>query len=200
MIYSIDGSNITSVYNASGSLVGEAFDINGNKVHGGDNYNNPTYTHLRDISIANTQSFDIYDGILFQFRAGSGVSDKVTTANINTGAIITSNITITSEHGDCASFSNEKYDQADEFPLLYVSADTSPYIYINRVTESSAQLVKTFYLPYDVAGYHPCGTYDWDSNIMYTIGTVKDDYQSDQGGTNPCIVCKWDLTLSLIHI
>lgn len=193
MIYDIDGVSLVNAYNKSGSLLNETYDINGNRVFS-RKYQNPTYTYLKDISISNTQGFDIYNGTLFQFRAGSGISNKMTTANFSTGAIISSNVTITSDHGDSATFSTEKYDEADDFPLLYVSADTSPYIYVNRVTSSSATLVKTFYLAYNVAGYHAVGTFDWANNIMYTIGTVKDDYQSDQGGTNPCIVCKWDLT------
>lgn len=116
----------------------------------------------------------------------------MTTANFGTGSIITSNIDITSDHGDCATFSRTKYANSDTYPLLYVSADTSPYIFINRVTDTSAELVKTYKMSYEVAGYHFCGTYDWDNNIMYTIGTVKDDYISPTD--NPCIVCKWDLS------
>lgn len=192
-LYKLNGTQANTAYALEGSRLGVAYDADGNAILLLPDYSNPTYASLVNISIANTQGFDIFNGTLFQFRAGSGVSDLVTTANIDTGAIITANIPITSDHGDSAAFSAEYYDEADDFPLLYVSADTSPYIYVNRVTDSSATLIRTIYLPYDVAGYHACGSFDWANNIMYTIGTVEDNYIDDDGGNNPCIVCKWDL-------
>lgn len=158
-------------------------------------YSRPTYKQSKTISIANRQGFDIYNGMLFQFRANlSNLSNKMATANYNTGAIINTDIDVVSGHGDSASFSNQKYDPSDDYPLLYVSGDTVPYIYINRVTENSATLIKTIYISNEIAGYNFCGTYDWDNNIMYTTGTTENNWQSDLDGKNKCIVCKWDLT------
>lgn len=197
MVYDIGGNALNTIYSIDGDALDVACDIDGNEVFSAVEMDYTEYTveHLRDINIANTQGFDIYDGTLFQFRAGSGVSNRVTIANINTGTILAANVSVTSDHGDSATFSRTRYNPTDRFPLLYVSADTSPYIYVNRVTDSTATLIQTLYLPYNVAGYHAVGTYDWSKHIMYTIGTVEDNYLDDDGGENPCIVCKWDLSM-----
>ena len=193
MLYNISGTAVSVAYDVENTEIMTVYDINGLPIPIA-NYNNPTYTPLFTVTVNNTQGFDIHNGVMFQFRAGGSVSDVFTSIDMATGSIIASDVTAVSGHGDSATFSTEYYAENDEYPLLYVSADTTPYIYVDRVTASSSTLVQTIYLPYTVAGYHACATFNWHRNIMYTVGTVEDNYLTDDDGKNPCIVCEWDLS------
>ena len=100
---------------------------------------------------------------------------------------------IDSAHGNCAQFSNEFASSSDSFPLLYVASDdANNTVYVNKVTDSAATLVRTLTFPTATAGYHITFGLDSISQKIYTIGYDINDFQTAAG--NGCILCAWDLT------
>ena len=98
------------------------------------------------------------------------------------------------DHGDSATFSDEFYNVSDEFPLLYVTADTTPaLIYVDRINRSSSSLIRTLKFPAS-AGYYGAGAFDFQNNICWLLAYSKNNYQTDDGGTNKTVVSKWDLS------
>lgn len=198
-IYNVDRGMLQNAYNVSGVAINTAYDVDGNIVFGGEpipiDYDNYTISPLYNISVANCQGIAINNGVLFQFRAsGSSVTDTVCLFNFSDGSDIIRNMSIDSDHGDSATFSNEYYASSDEFPLIYVTADTSPaIIYVNRITRTSATLVKTLKFP-QTAGYYGAGAFDWENDICYLLAYKKNNYQTDDSGTNTTVVSKWDLS------
>ena len=195
-IYNKNGSILNSAYNKSGSLLASAYDVDGINVFGNSiNYDNYTASSLYTISTQNCQGIAVYNNVLFQFRAsGTSVTDKVCLFDLSDGSVIIRDMTIKSDHGDSATFSTEFYDQNDEFPLIYVTADTTPAkIYVNRVSRSSSTLIKTLVFP-QTAGYYGAGAFDWENNICYLLAYKENNYQSDDGGANTTVVSKWDMS------
>lgn len=194
-IYEINGNPLSIAYEKDGSTLNTAYDIDGDVIFsGGVDYDNYTIESLFTISVNNCQGIAINNGVLFQFRGGGGVSDTLCLFNASTGADITRNMTIESDHGDSATFSTSKYDESDEFPLIYVTADTTPAkIYIDRVSRSSASLIKTLVFP-SSAGYYGAGAFDFENNICYILAYAESNYLTDDGGANTTVISKWDLT------
>lgn len=198
-IYDVNGNPLSSVYDVSGNELQTAYDVEGNLIYTKDvDYTDYTITSYCSVSLSPTQGFDIYNGIIFQFLANnSNISDRMATVNAQSSSVINSNISATSGHGDVATFSSEFYDENDTYPLIYVSSDSNPTnIYVNRVTTSSSQLVKTLYFP-NIAqtGYNTGHAYDEENQIMYILGyTMANSWGSDQGGENKVLVSKWDMT------
>lgn len=198
-IYDLNGHLLNSAYDLHGSALNNAYDINGHNVFNGEivpvNYDDYTAQDLYHIDVGNCQGIAIYNNVLFQFRAsGTFLVDTVCLFNFANGSDITRNMTIKSDHGDSATFSREFYVNSDEFPLLYVTADSTPAkIYVNRVTRNSATLVKTLIFPQS-AGYYGAGAFDWDNNICYLLAYKQNNYQTDDGGSNTTVVSKWDLS------
>lgn len=197
-VYNLNGNVLSALYFKDGSEISEAYDITGNVIFDDYispvDYDNYTVQSLYSISIANCQGIAINNDVLFQFRGGGGVSNNLNLFNFSNGEDIIRGMAVVSDHGDSATFSQEYYDEGDEFPLLYVTADTTPAkIYINRVTRSSATLIKTLIFPQS-AGYYGAGAFDWDNNICYLLAYKKNNYQTDDSGTNTTVVSKWDLS------
>ena len=135
-----------------------------------------------------TQAMAISNNVLFQLLADGFVQlyDFLSGNFIN-------GYNITSGHGDCAQFGNTKYAEDDEFPLLYITSDTTPAkIYINRVTRTSSELVKTLFFPSEKTGYYSGHAIDFEKNIAYQIGYKNESYYINDG-TNKMIVSSWDL-------
>lgn len=197
-IYGLNGQALQTAYNKNGTIINTAYDKSGNVVFNGEptpvDYDNYTMTALYTNGTRNCQGIAVHDGVLVQFRGGGGVSNIVCLFNFSTGGAIKSDMAITSDHGDSATFSREYYESGDEFPLIYVTADTTPAkIYINRITRNDATLVKTLIFP-SSAGYYGAGAFDWDNNICYLLAYKKNNYQTDDSGTNTTVVSKWDLS------
>lgn len=193
MLYDVNGNTITFAYDTSGTTLDTVYDVNGDAISGGTvDYDNYTITPLwsRSPSLGSCQGIEVYGGVLFQFRN----DDNVCLFNFENGSDIMLNLTIESDHGDSATFSKEFYAQSDEFPLIYVTADTSPAkIYVNRITRSTASLIKTLTFPL-TAGYYGAGAFDWNNNICYLLSYKEQNYQTDDGGANTTVVSKWDLS------
>lgn len=198
-IYNLVGDTLSAVYNTGGEIINTAYDKNGNIVYSDQlpsvDYDDYTLQDLYHINVGNCQGIAVYNNVLFQFRAsGTSVVDTVCLFNFANGSDITRNMSIESDHGDSATFSKEFYAPRDEFPLLYVTADTTPAkIYVNRVTRSSATLVKTLIFPQS-AGYLGAGAFDFDNDICYLLAYKQNNYQTDGGGSNTTVVSKWDLS------
>lgn len=197
-VYSVVGDILSAVYDKIGARLNSAYDINGNIIYSGEpvpvDYDNYTMTPLNSISVRNCQGIAIHDNVLFQFRGGGGISNTLCLFTFPDGGDITRDMAITSDHGDSATFSREFYDVSDEFPLIYVTADTTPAkIYVNRVTRSAATLIKTLIFP-SSAGYYGAGAFDWDNNICYLLAYKQNNYQTDGGGANTTVVSKWNLS------
>ena len=140
-------------------------------------------------SSAAGQGFGIFGDTLFQCYAGGVVQLYDMTDGSKTAEY-----TLVGDHCDCVDFSNEYYDASDAYPLMYVTADTTPaVVYVNRVTASGATLVRTLRFPQADTGYYAGHAIDAISNRLYMIGYSENSYQSDPNGTNDMIVTKWNL-------
>lgn len=200
-VYDVSGDSLSVLYGESGTSVNVAYDIDGNLVFNGDpvpipvDYDDYTLSSLYNISITHCQGLAISNNVLFQFgTSGSSSEDKVCLFDFISGSDITRDMTIESDHGDSATFSKEYYASGDEFPLLYVTADTTPaIIYVNRVTRTTSTLIRTLVFPQS-AGYYGAGAFDWDNNVCYLLAYKQNNYQTDGGGSNTTVVSKWDLS------
>ena len=199
-IYDVNGTSLLTVYNISGTSLQTAYDVDGNVIFTSGSpvidYSNYSISNYCSVSLSPTQGFDIYNGIIFQFMAtGTSVSNRMATINAQTSAIINNNISASSDHGDSASFSNEKYDQSDDYPLIYVTSDTNPaLVYINRVTQTTSTLIKTLAFPLNKTGYYAAACVDFENDICYMVGYSEQNYKTDDGGNNKTVVSKWDLS------
>jgi len=196
MIYNVDSNVLLSPKTKDGADTDILYDKNGAQVFaGGIDYRTYTKTAYCGLALANMQGFDINSGIIFQFRAGSAVNNTMCTINAANGSIIQNNIAASSEHGDSASFSKEKYNEADDYPLLYVTSDTNPAkVYVNRVTQTTSSLVKTLVFPLDKTGYYAAHAYDEENGVMYMIGYSERNYLSSNDGSNKTVISRWDMT------
>lgn len=131
------------------------------------------------------QDFDVYNGVLFQLYS----NDYVALVNNDTGTLIT-HYAITSGHGNACQFSDEFYDANDTYPLLYSFDYTTNLVYVNRVTDSGATLVRTYKL--DTAGYRFSGGLDVKNNQLVTIHYINNS--SLDATNNGCKISVWDLS------
>ena len=134
------------------------------------------------------QGFAIYDGVLFQLYA----NDKVILADLETGSIITT-LDIKSDHGDTIDFSNEFYSASDEFPLAYITSDTTPCkVYVVRITRTGTTLIRTLYFgDIEKTGYYAGHCLDVDSNALYLVGYKANSYYEAEN--NEMIISRWNL-------
>lgn len=194
-IFAVNARPLSSAYSVSGAELLSAYDKSGGIVFTKTDYSTYQKTQFLSVGISATQGFDIYNGVIFQFVTPTSAGNKMTTANTSTASIIASQIACASDHGDSASFSDEFYASGDSFPLLYVTSDTNPAkVYVNRVTTTSSQLVKTLSFPLDKAGYYAALCLDVENSIAYMVGYSKQNYQTDDSGTNKTVISKWDLS------
>ena len=146
-------------------------------------YNLPMPANIHE-GLTSRQDFDIYDGVLFQLYS----DNYVALVDLNTGNVITS-YQINSGHSNSCQFGEEFYDANDRFPLLYCFGYDDNYCYVNRVTDSGAELVRTYYLQTD--GYRFSGGVDSKNNRLITIHFAKNS--STDGSNNRNIITVWDL-------
>lgn len=200
-IYNSSGESLTVCYDSAGNELNIAYDASGNVIYQAvepeppvPDYTNFTISDFMSVFFYNAQAFDIYGTTLFQFR---GETDLLNIYNTTNATAYKSNLSVTSGHGNSASFSDEFYNPVDSFPLIYVSANTAnpPLVYVNRVTLTTAELVKTLKFPaFDETGYWADAVFDWDADIAYTLGYSEDNITTDDDGNNTVIVTKWDMS------
>lgn len=197
-IYSKSGNSIHVAYDVDGVSINKAYDVSGTVVYQASQVDYDSFTVNKSFlstGVANTQGFAYKDGYIFQFRAsGSSVQNTVVVINATNGQTVNT-FSISSEHGDSASFSDEYYAQGDAFPLLYVTADSNPAkVYVDRVTTSSSELIKTLTFALDKTGYYAAHAYDEENGILYMLGYSQQNYLTDNSGANKVIVSKWDIS------
>lgn len=195
-VYGKDGTALLSVFSVDGVDLAKAYSKSGTVIFDKTDYSSYTKTNYCTVTTNQMQGFDIFGDYIFQFRANSStVNNIMKTINAKTNTVIQDDIHSASDHGDSASFSTEYYDSNDQFPLLYVTADTNPAkVYVNRVTLTSSQLVRTLLFPIDKAGYYSAAALDAENNIIYMVGYSEQNYQTDGGGSNKTVISKWDLS------
>lgn len=192
-IYNGNGSAILAAYDVVGQELTQAYNRAGNIIFEKRDYSSYTKTAYCAVSLSATQGFDIYNGTIFQFRTPTSSGNIMATVNAANGTIIADSINAVSDHGDSATFSNEFSESGDAYPLLYVTADTNPAkVYINRVAQTTSQLVKTISFPIDKAGYYAALCFDIDNNIGYMVGYSERNYQTDDSGANKTVISKWN--------
>lgn len=191
-IYDVNGNGLSLAHDIDGAVLSMAYDSNGNVVFSPNiNYNSFTETLLYNLKIG-TQGTTVFDEYMFQVIANTY---KVNVYDLETGDLISADIGGSYGHGDSIGFSNEYYNINDPFPLLYSSADDPTYIYVNRISSKwSASLVHTLSFSPSVAGYYMSGVVDKENNILYTTGYTNNNFQTDDGGANKIICCKYDLS------
>jgi hypothetical protein len=147
-------------------------------------------TPVSDVSGATSnQGFAINNGVIFQMFS----DNKVELIDIATKTSI-GILDITSGHGDTIDFSDEYYDASDEFPLAYITADTTPAkVYVNRITRTGCTLIKTYTFPLEKTGYYAGHCLDVLNNYIYQVGYAEETYNTNPDGNNHMIVSVWDL-------
>lgn len=202
MIYGKNGAQLSAAYDTGGSSLEYAYDVDGTVVFSREtptpsvDYSTYTLSNYCTVSLQPTQGFDIYNGIIFQFLANSSsVNNRMATINVGTSTIISKTIAATSDHGDSASFSPDFYSESDLYPLIYVTADTNPAkVYVNRVTQTSSELVRTYLFPLAQAGYYAAACCDFEGGVIYMVGYTEANALDDDGGANKTLISKWDMT------
>ena len=193
-IYNVEGNQINYICDGHGESVNQAYDIAGSLV-----FKREPHYDYDDYSISNIifaltgsnyQGFAVHNNVVAQFQA----NDKLTLVDIN-GTVISSQLPITSMHGQSAFFMNDYYDSNDEFPLLACMASYT-LTRINRITRYNTTLLKTIYIPTSVqnGGYKTGNAFNSSNNHMFTFGYTNENYRTDDGGTNKLILAEWDLS------
>ena len=154
-------------------------------------YSQYTITDLFTYVANGFNGFDVYNGVIAQLMA----NNKLYLFDLTDHTSIATALSITSAHGDSASFSKVKQYESDEFPLLYVTSDSNPAnVYISRITRAGATLIKTLSFPLAQTGYYAAHAYDEENQIMYMVGYSEQNYQTADGGNNKTVISKWDMS------
>lgn len=195
-------------YDITGAPLGVAYDIQGGSMSGvytigGDyipleispapiDYDSYEQRRLFSYISNNNDGCAVHNGIMVQMVA----SNNFLLFDLERKVYLSGPTAIQSGHGDSVSFSREKYSEADEFPLLYITTDTASNqarVNVCRVTRSSAALVRAYVFPFERTGYYGAHAYDEDNGIMYIVGYSEQNYTTDNGGTNKTVVSTWDM-------
>lgn len=137
-----------------------------------------------------SQGIAVHNGVMFVgFASGTARKQKMRAFNAKTGELYGS-FDIEGGHLGSLAFSDEYYDPSDDFPLLYSDDDVYPcQISVNRVTRTSAELVRTLVLDREHGGYYSKIALDNTSHRLWSIGQKTNDIT--QAGE--MMVNAWDL-------
>lgn len=164
-------------------------------------YSNPLIETYFTLSVFPMQAFDVFNGKVFQFKAGgsNNIENEMDVIDISTMTKISTSVSVESGHGNSASFSDEYYAPGDAFPLLYVSHGGNPAeVHVNRVTVNSAQCIKTYKFPMHLTGYYSEAAVDSANEVIYMIGSSKNEIMTDDG-INKTIISKWDYSNATLN-
>ena len=121
------------------------------------------------------QDTEIYDN--YYFVATSGI-EQIKVYNLETNSWI-ADMPVVTHHGSSMQFSEEFYESTDEFPLLYVGADTTNLINVVRITKTddvwSASVIRTLSIPTEYGYWLSCSI-DAKNNILYSYGYKANHY------------------------
>ena len=198
MIYNLLSESLDEAFDISALSLNEAYDITGNIVFskgGGDIPSEPidkykNYTiEMLPYNTPCGQDFAYYNG---KIVAATSTSDELKVINASTGASLAASFSVSIGHCNSIVFSDEFYDQSDEFPLLCASYSGFSYYRISN-TYDSAQQVKNYKLqtpPVDTSTNLGYG-FGFDSGYLYMIGYTSGSYQPSS--TNLILLAKYDL-------
>lgn len=184
-IYNVSGDTINSAYCLSDSLQ-YAYNINGSEVFETNptiNYEDYTVTTLFNYPEGGMQAFAVYDGKIAQVRETSAlhIIDIATGTNIR-------NVSMNTGHGNSCQFSDEFYDDSDEFPLFYVR---NAGVYVYRITGETSTLIRKYSFSTDIIGTYVAGfCFNPASNRFYTASYTEGDYTTKTGLLR---ICKWNM-------
>ena len=138
---------------------------------------------------ATAQDIECFGNYLFVAFSGT---EQIRVYSISSKALLAS-IEIEVQHGTGMQFSNEYYDPADDFPLLYVGGWTTNQINVLRITKTNdtwnATIVRKLIIP-TTYGYYLAPSLDADHNVLYAYGY---SISSNQASGNSMKLIKADL-------
>ena len=142
------------------------------------------------------QGMAIYDGIMFSL-SNKGICAIYSIVGDTLTAINQYNLDTYADtnHANCASFGNEKYDASDEFPLLYIARCYTGYrtCLVERVTRTASTLVQTIGLGTYAGDVTSSSDIQWvvgDDGYLYMFGNTKSAFNT---AGNKFVVAKFDL-------
>ena len=199
MIYDINGNALASVYDANGNSLATAYDVEGNQAYhrssGVPDYSDYSYVQKwASKGIGSTQGYDIYDDKVFWVsKSGNDSADnKMYIFNLSDGNAVRDPAYITAYggHGNNVTFSRQKYDPGDNFPMVLMStAYSNSPAYLNRITNDyTASIVKKYTIPMIDqivnGGFDIC--YGATDDIAYVASVFGSNSDAAQG-THICI-------------
>ena len=156
--------------------------------HKAASFNKKLWTIPSAMGQTSNQGMAYHNGYLFMLYDG-GVCAVI---NMATGQK-TVEYSISSAHGNSASFSKEYDNASDPFPLLYASDwnVNINHVYVNKVDLTGTTLIRTLKLPQNQAGYYACGAVDKNKNHLIVSGYSQPS--ATDPTNNQTIITVWDL-------
>lgn len=194
MIYNKSGVSIDEAYDLNGNNLSYAYDKDGNEIWAAssDLYNYADYTISEDlISITSGNYYEgmaEHNGIICHVIA----EDKLKLIDLATGNIIVDSMALDTAHGNTAVFTDDYYDENDEFPLM-LSSSSYTTVNLNRITRNGTTLIKKLKMTStDGGGYKLGYCYDKETRRIYTLGYTSSNVYHDTSSTNKIIIGCWD--------
>lgn len=191
-VYDING-NVSTVYDIDGNELDYAYDGDGNVIYTKSSpvppvdpkydFDRYTVTDLFNYGLSNSQAFAVYDGKIAQVKQ----SNAIHIIDIQTGTKI-KEVAMATGHGNSCQFSDEFYEEDDEFPLFYVRNDG---VWMYRINGTSSELIKKYAFSSSIIGTYVAG-FGVDSNNkrFYTLSYSEGDYSTKTGLLR---ICVWDM-------
>lgn len=186
-IYSLNGETVNSAYDVDGEELSSAYDIEGNLLFTQEqkhyNYDDYTVSDMFAYQQTNTQSFAVYKGVIAQVRQ----TDAIHLIDISTHQKIRA-VAMDTGHGNSCMFSDEFYEEDDEFPLFYVR---NANVWVYRIVGTSSTLIKKYSFYSGIIGTYVAGFgADFESRRFYTASYTEGDYETKTGLLR---ICVWDM-------
>lgn len=198
MIYAVNGLPLPNAYRKNGAELSQAYNVEGNQVYhrssGIPDYSNYSFTQKwASKGVGNTQGYDIFNNKVFWIsKSGNSSEDnKMYIYDLSDGSAVLNPAYITGYggHGNNVTFSRQRYEAGDTYPLMLISSAYANPCYLVRLTdEYQASIVRRYTIPlidqvtnggYDI-------TYGETDDIAY-VASVFGSNSSAAQGTHICI-------------
>lgn len=137
---------------------------------------------------ATSQDIEIFDNYLFVSFSGT---EQIRVYSMSDYSLVAT-ITAETNHGSGMQFSNEYYDDDDDFPMLYIGGWTNNIINVLRITNTggtwTATKVKSLYIPTNY-GYYASPSIDKSTNILYTYAHSNGNIPN----ADNMVIASWNL-------
>ena len=184
-IYNKSGTSINEAYSIDGDLLNTAYDMDGTVVwvRGEIDYESYETSTLFRYPQSSMQGFAIYKSKIAQVKENSALH----IIDIETGTK-TKDVSMDMGHGNSCQFSDEFYDESDEFPLFYIRNDG---VWVYRIVGTSSTLIKKYSFSASIIGTYVAGFgIDSVNRRFYTASYTEGTYQSKTGLMR---ICSWDM-------